>query len=292
VALKRRVTEFSTTGVDEALQGFSSSPYPTRGTPSGFGLRIPGPISGSVQRYLFCLATFRTSGGRIRGIRQALTIGWANNNGATTTERPVEMLVRTPFFRFQNGNTSWHLVKEPQAPLVTKVPPTDTQSWSYQQARGPAMLYQTFTNTNVIPGTAAAGIGNGRPVLYDQALTAYTAPPVATNWTSIGGLGTFYDLRFPWDSDHAWNSVDIPIDGGWYSLYCSILQTDPATRIEAIYPIAPTSGDANANLDFGNAAPEESFIGNWEAADTEGVQNPGIIYWRVAGSLIVEDKAA
>lgn len=285
---RRRVTEFGTTGVDEALQGLTSSPYPTRGTPSYLGLRIPDAIGGTpaTNRYLFCLATFSTKGGRIRGIRQALTIGFG---GGANIERPVKMWVVTPDFRFSDGNVSWHLVKEPSQRLVNQIPTTDAQSWAYLQSQSPAMLYKTFTNSNVVPGTFVPTIGNGRPVIYDQGLTAYTPPDVSTNWTGIGGLGVFYDLRFPWHNANAWNAVDIPVDSGWYSFYASVLQTNPGTRQTLTYPTAPTSGDANANLDFGAASPEEAFVGNWAAASGEGVVNPGIRYWSIAGSLILED---
>lgn len=282
---RRRVTEFGTTGIDEALQGLTSNPYPPRGTPSYFGLRIPDAIApvgdNPPARFLFCLASFTTKGGRIRGIRQGLKIGWG---GGSSIIRPVEMWVRTADFRFPDGNVSWHLVREPSSRLVSRVPSTDTQGWRYLQSDSPAMLYKTFTNTVVNPAT-------GAPIIYSQGLTAYTPPDVATNWEAVGGLGTFYDLRFPWDSSMAWNSVDIPVDAGWYSLYASVLQTNPSSRQDQTYPIAPTSGDANVNLDFGQSEPEEAFIGNWAAASGEGILNSGIRYWRIAGSLIVEDRA-
>lgn len=277
---RRRVTEFGTTSIDEALQGLTSSPYPPTGNPSYGGLRIPAPQFSPTNRYLFCLATFNTNGGRIRGLRQGLKIGIDTDSGVSTIQRPVEMWVRTPDFRFVDGNVSWHLVKESAQRLVTKVAPTDTQSWARLQSQGPALLYDTFTNTNVT--------STGAPVIYDQGLTAYTPPRVVTNWQPVGGLGTWYDLRFPWDSAYAWNAVDIPIDKGWYSLYASVLQSDPVTRTAAIYPAAATPPGGNSNMDFGQSIPEESFVAAFPP--TEETNNAGVIYWRIYGAIVVEDE--
>jgi hypothetical protein len=273
----RRVVEFGTTGIDEALQGLTSNPYPLGGTPSYLGLRVPAFVS--VDRFLFCLATFSTSrGGRIRGLRQGLKIGMDTNAGGLP-QRPLEMWVTTPDFRFQNGDVSWHLVKEPAQALVSKIPATDTQNWAYLQSQGPAMLYKTFTNSNVT--------ATGQPVLYDQGLTAYTPPDVATTWIPIGGLGTFYELRFPWNNAHAWTSVDIPIGKGKYSFYASILQSDPTTRQNAAYPAIPSPPSANANLGFGCSFPEEAFVANM----VQGEDNVSpVAYWRVMGSIIFEDE--
>lgn len=276
---RRRVTEFGTTGVDEALQGLTSSPYPPVGNPSYGGLRIPQPRFGAANRYLFCLATFNTNGGRIRGLRQGLKIGLDTDAGTSVVERPVEMWVRTPDFRFQDGNVSWHLVKESAQRLKVQIAPTDTQSWSRLQSQGPALLYDTFTNTNVTP--------TGAPVIYSLNLTAYTPPRVATSWQPIGGLGTWYDLRFPWDSEHAWNSVDIPIDKGWYSLYASVLQTNPATRVAAIYTATATPPAGNSNLSFGQSIPEEAFLAAFPPVEG-GIA--GVSYWRIYGAIIVEDQ--
>lgn len=277
----RRVTEFGTTGVDEALQGLTSSPYPPIGTPSYGGLRIPQPQFSPVNRYLFCLATFSTEGGRIRGIRQGLKIGIDTDSGTSVVERPLEMWVQTPDFRFPDGNVSWHLVKESNQRLVTKVDPRNAQSWARLQSDGPALLYDAFTNTNLTP--------TGAPILYNLDLTAYTPPQVATNWQPVGGLGTFFDVRFPWTNANAWNSVDIPITKGRYSLYASVLQTNPVTRIAADYPVVPASGTSNPNLNFGTSIPEEAFIAAFPP--TEGDDNAGVIYWRIYGSLIVEDES-
>jgi len=244
------------------------------------------------------LASFTTAGGRIRGIRQGLTIGINTNPGGPPV-RPLEMWVQTPDFRFQDGNVSWHLIKEQSNRLPMQVPPTDTQNWAYLQSRGPAMVYKSFTNDSVLPNTeawsspaakqkaqgvegAVADVGNGQPLLYYVGLTSYTPPDVAARWEDVGGLKCFYDLRFPWKDAGAWHSVDIPIDQGFYSFYASIQQTDPASRIDAAYP---ADAEAPPNLDFGPGLPEEAFIANFASGD-----GTGVVYWRVMGSLIVEDK--
>jgi hypothetical protein len=279
---RRKVLEIGTTGVDEFLQGLTSSAYPNVGNPSFAGLRVPTvvtpPAGQAVPRYLFCLATFLATGKtRIRGIRQGLKIGCDTASG-TPPMRLLEGWVKTPDWRFSDGNVSWHLVREPSQPLVVQPPLTDTQSWIKRQSQGgPAMLYETFTNSNVNPQT-------GAPVIYCQGLTAYTAPNVATNWTDVGGLGTMYDMRFPWNSDNAWNCLDIPVDPGKYTLYASILQTNPSTRTNAVFQTVATTGTNNIANSVSDIIPEEALIADFTGEATAAE----ITYTRVFGSIIVE----
>ena len=279
----RRVIEIGTTGVDEFLQGLSSSAYPTTGNPSYAGLRVPVAFNpapaGGQPRFLFCLSTFKTSSpARIRGMRQGLKIGCDTANG-TPPMRLLEGWVQTPDFRFVDGNVSWHLVREPSQPLIVSPPLTDTQSWVKRQSQGgPAMLYETFANSNVNAQT-------GAPVLYPQGLTAYTAPNVATAWEDVGGLGTMYDMRFPWNSANAWNCLDIPVNPGRYTLYASILQTSPTTRINATFQAVAVSGTNNIANSVSAIIPEEALIADFTG---EGAAVDQISYTRVFGSLIVE----
>jgi hypothetical protein len=135
------------------------------------------------------------------------------------------------------------------------------------------MLYQTFTNTVLVPpGTPNVS----PPVQYDLGLTAYTPPPIQGNWAGLGGLGTMRSILFPYDNGHAWDCVDIPF-GGRISLYASILQTTPANQ--------QVSGTYPTTIDQSGSTPEESFLAAWLAA---GEPPTGISYWRVLGSIIVE----
>jgi hypothetical protein len=285
VARKRQVVEVGSTGVDEYLQGLSSSAFPSPGNPSGAGLRVPsfvaGPIVNGIQqptpRFLFCLASVTTRGkGRIRGIRQGLKIGLDTQSG-TLPLRLLEAWVKTPDFRFVDGNVSWHLVKEPtNTSEQSKL--TDTSNWKFRQSHGPAMLYETFTNSNVTT--------TGAPVIYSQGLTAYTAPNVATSWTDLGGLGTMYDIRFPWDNAMAWNSLDIEVECGRFSLYASILQTNPATRKDATF-FAPTPPANSTTNTLAFAVPEEMLLSQY-ANNIEG-SGVGVNFTRIFGSIIFEE---
>ena len=277
-----RVVEFSATGIDDSLQGLTSSPYPVRGNPSSIGLRVP-PVSLAPSRFLFCLATCTLpDGGVIRGMRQGLKIGLdtANTSYSSPTNpvRAVESWVLTPDFRFSDGNVSWHLVREPLQSPVTSQPATDIQNFIYTRSNGPALLYKTFTNAST------------PPAFYYLGLTAYTPPDLTGQWDDVGGLSCFYDLRFPWNNSRAIDSLGISVASGRYSLYASILQTNPSTRVNATYQTATVSGVGNTNLSLGAATPEENFLANW-VPPAESVIGAGVVYWRVMGSLIVEPNA-
>jgi hypothetical protein len=272
--------EIGTTGVDEALQGVTSDPFASSANSTYTGLRIPAAFSGdgptSQPRYLFNLASLTFTGGvKLLGIRQLLTLGVDANEG-TPPEWPTEMWVKTPTFRFVDGNVCWMLVREMNPQRTQSKPITDTQNWVKGQSDSPAMLYQTFTNTNVTP--------SGAPVQYSQGLTAYSPPPfqgLAQQFEGVAGLGNFHDLRFPWDSARAWEAFGpdgVDLEGnGRLTLYASVQQTNPATRNAPT--LLPTSLSSNA-------CPEECFIKDFTTTVASVQLGPN--YWRIGGSLLVE----
>jgi hypothetical protein len=271
--------EISSTGIDEALQGVSSDPFPANGYGTSTGLRIPAVLAvGSTPvtqpRYLFCLASTTFQDGiKLLGIRQALTLGVDANEGVAP-ERPIEMWVTTPDFRFVDGNVSWHLVIENQLARSQSMPATNAQSWAKLQSDSPAMLYQTFTNSNITT--------TGAPVLYIDGLTAYTPPDLTTGWQPVAGCGNLHDIRFPWNSASAWRSFGengLEIEGGGrLSLYASVLQSNPATRGQPT--LVPSSLSSNA-------CPEECFIQDFTTVREED-PTLGPVFWRIMGSLLVE----
>jgi hypothetical protein len=275
--------EVATAGVDEGLQGISSDPY-GGSSPLATGIRIPSLVNTATTRYLVLLASRTISNGRTRicGIRQGLEIGLdlAPQLGITT-ERPVTFPVVTPTFRFSDGaNVSWHLVKEPMIRRTNLQKLTDTDSWTYLSSDTPTFLYQTFTSSNVD--------ALGRPIDYPLTLTAYTPPNYVNEWETIAGLRNIHDIRYPWDCDQAWDSIDERIDGDFrISLYASILQTNPATRPGIIYGTGiATNGSAVGG------PPEEDFIYKYSFAAGEVLPKQGPQFWRVYGSILFEDEIA
>jgi hypothetical protein len=273
---KRRI-EVSTSGIDEALQGLTSDSIGFA-LPQATGLRVPPVLPGyttplAQPRYRFCLATRTITNGatRLRGIRQGVTLG-VDANAGSPPERPVEMTVTTPTFHFPDGNIAWYLVTESNGHRVVRAPSTNAPGWSYIETEGAAMLYNSFTNTAVDPVT-------GAPRYYFQNMTAYTAPKTPNDWLAIAELGCFHDLRFPWNSSTAWDSVDEIIEGtARISLYADVLQTNPATR-NVLTP--PSTWRLPA------ATPEEAFILDWTTSGEGPTLGP--IYWRIYGALIFED---
>jgi hypothetical protein len=266
--------ELSTVGADEANQGLTTDPFlPSTQNPTALGLRVPPVLMGitgvAQPRYLFLLATRTLSRGKtiVRGIRQGLTIG-ANIAPSGSGRAPLyaeEFLVTSPFWHFVDGNVSWHLVREPAERQAATIPRTNGPSWAYMVSDGPAMLYKTFTNTNVDPTT-------GAPYYYDVGMSAY-APPNPRSWQPIGNLGNMKDMRSPWNAPTNAIAMDEEVTGTCrISLYASILQSNPATRIVGTLPAA-------ADVYPGGITPESAFLATF----------PNAIYWRVFGGILFED---
>lgn len=259
-----RTLEVSTVGIDEALAGLSTDPF-GGANPTTMGLRVPAFIPANGERYLFLLASVEVADGtcrRIRGWRQYVTIGYNGSTGSPPSV-PVELPVTTPNFRFPDGDVSWHLVREGGllGPAYLHNPPTNLPSFAFVDSSTPALLYQTASFS------APSGY-------YMLNMTGYTAPRQRLGtWEPIGGLGNVRGIRAPWDDAHAWDSLDITVIGqARISLYASVRQTNPATRPA---PIVVAGGP-----------PEDAFIA---AVNADADLTSKVIFWRVAGSLIVED---
>jgi hypothetical protein len=293
--MARRRFELSASGIDDGRIGLSTDPW-TQGASQGPGLRVPPVLPSDEspatrQRYLFLLATRKILNPcRLIGMRQGLTIGCVLLADAPVAY-PLECPVTTPSWCFVDGNVSWHLVYEdnvepnPHGPAIT-----DTNNWAKDCSDGPAMLYNTFTNTNV-------GL-NGEPILYMENLTAYTPPQFQNQWKPVAGdLKCFYDIRFPYSSESAWDSFaggdnekGIALEmGRRVSLYASILQTNPNIRAACV----PAIGAGVPNNQAPNGLPpEEAFLSliTNNVNSGEGGLGNAPVYWRVMGSLIFEDE--
>jgi hypothetical protein len=269
--MSKRIIELASSGVDEYLQGLTGDPF---GGAEAVGLRVPTASTASLatkgerHRYLFLLASFslgspmgNAAEARILGYRQLVTIG--KNVGTLANPRFVEQEVTTPGFRLPDGNVSFHIHRlgPPNAQGFPRGEPANTtelRSFKKNWSDGSALLYDTYT----IPA------GNG----FYVNLTAYAPPNGGRPWGTplrAGQQGTFYDLRTPWRTAHAWSSLDMWLRGpDTIAFFASVRQSAGAQ---------PPAGISSPSQ-IPNAMPEEQFIAAF----------PGAIYWRVGGSLILE----
>lgn len=276
-------TIVSTSGLDETLQGISTDPY-GQNVPGAIGLRIPPVLSSSIvapnqPRYLFCLASRIIERDKtvIRGIRQGLTLG-VNRSATSPRVLPYEFPVTSPTWRFPDGNVSWHLVREPNDYPTDQQPLSDAASWRYLQSDQPAMLYKSasFAINTFEPAT-------GAPLFYANGLTAYV-PPVfqASQRAPIGNLGNLKGIYYPWNATSD-DKLNIVVNGNCrISLYASVLQSNPATRLN------PTALTATNVISCG-ISPEDAFVSNFT---TGGGDFPfaGPIYWRIFGAILFDDQ--
>ena len=271
-APSKRIESFSR-GVDETVQGLGADGY---GSVMRTGLRVPALATvGVANRYLFLLASLSVAENqtlRLIGARQFWSLGFTQN--PLVTPRTVEQIVTNPFFRLMNGNIAWHLrIMEPSEipripgggvftnipdPLAPQAITPPRQSLGFRFSDTPALLYET----TAVPG--------GNP--FYVSMTAYTPPNAGMPYGRplASDLGTFYDLRWPWNSASAWSgSLDIPIDGPARIDFYASVQQSALPRTALTPPATP--------LNFpGGLSDEEQFLLNF----------PEATIWAVGGALI------
>lgn len=187
----------------------------------------------------------------IRSIQQLLTIGAQLDVGdeQDPTQYPLEIPVTDPTWCFPDGNVSWHLrIVEPHtAPATTLSPTVFGPPYSAERfGLTPAIL----TIVQPIPAVAAyLPLNGGYP---------YGAPAM--------GLGTFYDVRFPWGQRQ--QHLNLREDGMCQVvMYASVFQTDPDTRVQP-----PAAADGTY------LRQEDRFVMNHDTAR----------YWRVGARMEVD----
>jgi len=217
--------------------GLGSSPY--TGDMSRTGIAVPiAPTVDQQHRYLFRMATMEVPSGAaavILGVHTAHTIRAVvqGSAGGVTCFRPLEILVREPFWQPPTGNISWHLrqyqLREHRR-LLTAGPAQAGQD-IYVDGDDTALLHaDTVTFTPYVP--PMSGMPPGR---------------------AIGALGTWRDNR-DWD-------VYLPIFGPKkIGLYSSVHQFDSADTCPVTAP-----------ADLGSMSQEDRFLFSFGTVGT-GVQ--------------------
>lgn len=234
------IVEVSSAAWDRDLTGIGSTPW--QGDLGSTGVRVPtAPTTSPNNRYLIRLCGVEIPVGfsiLIRGLRQFASLRHTEtiNGLPLIIERPIV----TPLWRFLDGNISWHLriQKQQFAPLQfdsVQAPGTDPS----QRNLDSALLY-------VPPLVPYVAPGNGLP------------PGEA-----VGQLGTFRDIRFPWD-DVNWTMSALVPGPGSVVFYASVFQPSFVDR-----PLYPS---------VAGVVPEDQFLSNFRDAR----------YGRVAGAMIFE----
>lgn len=246
--------EVSTNTRDPSLQLVFADPA---GTLTQLGLSIPSVVptfygKANLDRYQVLLVSVKFVQGesaRLVGMRQRLLIGQNQPGGdGGSNPYPVYTPVVTPEWHFSDGNVSWHL-RRMALETVASQSIYNAAELAFRTSDTPSVL---FENAPVQSGGYAAPYGGAIPgnVLLPE-------------------FGDFHDMRFPWQDDHAWDSMDVEIRGPCaINLYASIRQTNPSTRTPLVI------GSANPNV----LVPEEQFLLNFSQS----------VYTRIAGSLIFE----
>lgn len=266
---RRRVetSESASFGFDDYLTGIGGDP---ERTPTNVGLRVPAfvPVDSLVNPlgYLFLGARVDLDpGDRIVGYRTLASIGFAfNGNTDTPNAAPLavfERQIESPGWRFVDGMIDMHLTTEPQAPAFRVSGPFDQESFAFEDASSPALLYET-AHFPVAP-TAPGYLG----------LDGYTPPPMRGKTEIL----TLRDVRTRWQRYSALRvDVERPTT---YRFYIRVVQSSlggqeggPPARFQ------PTVTPSDFTIE--GLTKEDNFVQAF----------PKAIYWRVGVALLVERR--
>jgi hypothetical protein len=261
--------EIVTTGPNPEFSFLGSDPWNTN---AYTGLVVPTTPSTSLggARYLFLLARASFGPGdqssdyrgvRLVGMRQYAELitrlparvdppfnpAFGPPIGSTVTFRKE---IVTPFWHPPDGNISWHVMFINKARRDTRNP-QNTDGVIFQDARSPALLYQTIAG----------------PVLKP---TAYTPPNGGRPWGKplAASLGNIHELRYKWRDEKVEYALDIPVPVPCdVALFASVRQNDPALN-----PVLTNCTALSA------LSPEDQFLVTYNDAQ----------YGSIAGSLVFD----
>lgn len=266
---RRRVetSESASFGFDDFLTGVGGDP---ERTPTNVGLRVPAfvPVDALVNPlgYLFLGARCDLNpGDRIVGYRTLATIGFAFNGSTEVPTRaplvPFERSIESPGWRFVDGMIDMHLTTEPQAPPRTQAGPFDQESFAFEDASSPALLYET-AHFPAAP-TAAGYLG----------LDGYTPPPMRGKTEIL----TLRDVRTKWQRYSALRvDVERPTT---YRFYIHVVQSSLGGQ-EGGPPARPAVVVPPSDYTIEGLTKEDNFVQAF----------PRAIYWRVGVALLVERR--
>ncbi len=225
----------SSIGFDENLQVTGADAY---SSPYNVGLRIPsGATADNQHRYLFmlCRASFNArQRARLVDFRQLLTIGAPVSNGLSGNAQAnyiYEIPITTPYWHFQDGSVSWHILRmRPELASggsgknVTGVKPGGQSSQQdgcmFRDSRSPALLFESYTSYN----GGGTNIGGYTPPYAGNPMLMAGAEPLAHD------LGGFHDIRRPWQTTGT-AELDMEFEGPCdIAFYASVRQTTTSTR--------------------------------------------------------------
>jgi len=230
------------------------------------GLRVPAPppSAGIVAPYTFLLASVELlPDDFIVGISQLATLGAKTPFGDAGPpfypfERPIGLGIMPSLWHPPDGFIVWTLTLEPTPPSRAIVGPLDQESFIFEDAMGPALLYET-AHFPVAP-TAPGYLG----------LDGYTPPALRGRIEMV-----LRDIRFPW-GQNSFHAMRRPVDGSTRArLYAQVTQTNPATR--GTLPVSITGADAAAVSEL--LLPEDLYLAKFASS---------ALYHRVAGRIVIE----
>jgi hypothetical protein len=243
------VQDNASAGFDDQRQGVPDA----YGSPASTGIRIP--FQPGIRYRVLCAVVDLDAGDAVVGLRQAIELGaFAFGIGEPPPSSLYLHEVSSYNFRLPDGDTTWTLTEEPLVDRAQRQGPVDSDSFVFQDADEPAMVYDTAAFP-MFP-TAPGYLG----------LNAYTAPPLLGK-----KILSVRDLRWPWHK-LANRAFRVPvIRPTRFRFYCDVLQSFGVTLVP------PVHGMNIPPYVIEGLRPEDQFLLLFPGA---------VIYWRVAARIL------
>lgn len=241
----------TTTQVDPAFDFVGASPYSADRYGTGIVL-LPATEISPGQRILCNLGGVRLGPNSrciVQSVRQLLTIGYKQpmDGGQTMV---VEVPVRNANWHFVDGSVSWHLRRVNPKKLQFTNRFADTPFYPPPYAEDAYGLTSSVLTRRLNPGYVA--LNHGLPY-----------------GTDVAGLGTFRDIRYPFDLGSANMALGIEVLGPCdLKFFASVKQTDPETR--------PAPPAILPSLD--GLIEEDRFV----------LTHPEARYWRIGCEMVLD----
>jgi hypothetical protein len=265
--------ELASVGFD-AYRQLAPDPF---GAPASTGLQVP-PLPGVRYRFLAAVGDLGV-GDAVVGLRFYSDIAAiftptifheVLQYSGEPPYWPIRRPIVSPMWRFSDGDVTATLTREPRPPVHRVQGPLDQDSFVFDDADSPALVYATaaFPLAPVLPGYLG--------------LSAYTPPAMHGQKVMV-----IRDLpRYPWESD-AVERLNFPSDKPTrWRLYIDVLQSDPDERFEPV--LFPSAFFPNGPSELAESlCPEDQFL-QLLASYPPTSNVPQAQYFSVAGLIIIQ----
>jgi hypothetical protein len=262
----RKLHEVASSGLDDFLANLGGHHT---------GIRIPSASVGALTHkpidyvaLLHCVDLI--PGDALVGLGQLLTIAAPQvvpgEGSPASPVYPFERAIESVLWHFPDTYSRWFLTEDKTPPSGLPTGPADSDSFRFEDADTPALVYETvhFPAVPLAPGYLG--------------LDDYTPPGIHGSVVLEAR-----DLRWPWTDLQSFPSLCRPVDSNTrFRFYLRVRQTNPGSRLKL--PIDPTAWAKFPGV----FAPEDGYLVASQGAPGGVLVADTLQYWRCAGRILYQ----